>query len=277
MIEFLKYLNFSKKGEEIENAIEDLTFPDGNKKNKNNIKYFIVSGGLFLLGLFCCYDAIVANNTYIYEHFDVTGMGKWIEIIMSIVLLIVAIISLKNSIKARKEGVDFSFNRKMCLAFIILVLLTVGSFAVLRGLEEGSAQKLENDIAARTEIIKQEQFSKYTTKSNKKSSISSESADVLSYGLAELEYKENDKHYDRKQDILEEMHETSTFVRYSALLIFNHPDSHRLLRSEEQSYYAPFFVCLIASVIGGVFYGGTLLFKDKTKSYCEDKNERTEE
>ena len=271
----LEFFIFSgEEDKEIREIADDFVFPDGDKKHKNNIKYLLVSGGLFILSLYCCYDAVFANQTYVYKHFDITGMGQFIEIIMALVLLTAAIISLKNSIKAREDGVDFSFNKKMCIAFIVLILLSVGSFAVLRGLEEGSAKKLESDIETRAEIIEKEKFSKNTTKSNKQSSISNESAEVLSYGLADIEYQESDKYYNRKQDILAEMYGSPTIVRYSVLLIFNHSDSHRLLRTNEQEYYAPFFVCLIASVIGGVFYGGTLLFKDKTKSYYEDKNEK---
>ena len=233
---------------------------------KNNIKYLIFSGCLMLAVLYFAFDIVYLSNTNVYKELDITGLGKYIEIIISIILAVLAIVSIVKPIKAREKSVDFSFNKNMCMAFIAFTILAIVGFVFVRGAEENVAQTMKSNITNRGEGLLA-------------NSVAAEKSDQITnawYGdlkhlaedRAESEYISGDKYYWRKSRILTQIEYSSGIERYISMAIYN-PNytyyGYYSIEREEVEYYGVFLKLAIIGVIGVAFFGFNLTSKHNSK------------
>ena len=225
---------------------------------KNNIKYLINSVALLGISLDLNYITFYLNN--IYNHFDITGISKTIQMMMTIILLIISIICLVKSIKTREKGVDYLFNKFMFITFIIYTVLSIFTYVYVRSSEENISIKMSEDIKNYSEEQKEDILKKNKIKNKKSAAYDFYS--TLADGLGESEYAINDKYYERKKEIIKQIENSSVIERYVSMLFYNYSyDHYSTVISNEVEYYSIFLKFFLIGVFEAMFY----LFNSKEK------------
>lgn len=75
----------------------------------NNIKYLSIALALILTSLGLNYNTFELNTVHIYNKFDFTGICQIMQRVLTITILIISIVCLVKSIRAREKGVDLLF------------------------------------------------------------------------------------------------------------------------------------------------------------------------
>ena len=239
---------------------------------KNNIKYLINSVALLGISLDLNYITFYLNN--IYNHFDITGISKTIQMMMTIILLIISIICLVKSIKTREKGVDYLFNKFMFITFIIYTVLSIFTYVYVRSSEENISIKMSEDIKNYSEEQKEDILKKNKINVNikayrysvdkikNKKSAAYDFYSTLADGLGESEYAINDKYYERKKEIIKQIENSSVIERYVSMLFYNYSyDHYSTVISNEVEYYSIFLKFFLIGVFEAMFY----LFNSKEK------------
>ena len=224
---------------------------------KNNIKYLIFSWILFNASGYLNYNTCYSNKIYLYKHFDFTGIAETIQILMTIIILVISIICLIKSIQAREKGVDFLFNKCMVAVFIIYSILSICTYIYVRSSEENVALKMQSDIEEYSKTTKQDQLNKNKVKN--KNSFE--------------EYMVNDKYYERKKEIIEQIENSSKIERYISMLFVNYSYEHYgSTITDEVEYYGIFLELILIGLFGAIFYLFNMNAKDNTKVFYDKTN-----
>lgn len=220
---------------------------------KNNIKYFICSIGLLGTSLDLAYNVFYSNTIYLYEHFDFTGVTKTIQMVMTAILLVISAICLMKSIQAREDGVDFLFNKSIAIVFIIYTVLSICAYICVRSVEESTATKMLKDIKENSQSIKKNELGK--NKINNKNLSEYDFYNTISEALSESEYAINDKYYERKKEIINQVENSSKIERYSSMLFYNYSYKYYSpVILDEIEYYSIFLDLSLVGVVGAIFY-----------------------
>lgn len=234
-------------------------------EKKNNKKYLSIALALISTSLGLNYNTF--DLVYIYKKFDFTGICQTMQRVLTITILIISIICLVKSIRAREKGVDYLFNKCMVAVFIIYTISSIFTYIYLRTYEEKTALKMKSDIEIYSQETKQKQLKKNKVKN--KNSFEYDFYNTISEGLAESEYRVNDKYYERKKEIIEQIENSSYIERYSSMLFYNYSyEYYGSVGYDEREYYETFLYCFLVGIFGTIFY----LFNTKEKNNIEKAN-----
>lgn len=240
---------------------------------ENNIKYLSFSACLLFVSLILNYNTIFKNTLYIYNHFDFIGIAKIIQTIMALIILAISIICLIQSIRVKENGVNFLFNKFIGVVFIIYAILSICTYIYIRNSEEEIAMKMKNDIENYGTKIKQEQFQEKRVKN--KNLIEFNFYNTLSDVISQNEYSINDKYYERKKEIIEQVENSSRLERYMSMLFYNFSYDYygsSSTRMDEIRYYGIFLKLFCIGLIGAMFYLFNLNAKDDINIFYNKNN-----
>ena len=228
-------------------------------EEKSNNKYIFFQAFMLLTTIgsyFWSYIHSTYTNTELLKKYDITGMTGICMNVMFIIEIIVLIIAIVKGVKGKREGADYLFNRFMSVLCLVLAVVPILMFVVVRNNEE----KLAKDVDVTLSQLKnmtvelENKNNKNTKKSTKKN------AKGVSNQLEKiLEQRENDKFYERKIEIAQEIEDSkSKLGRYIMLFfydpIYNDSSTTIVTPSEEKQYYAMFSVYTYINIVNLGFY-----------------------
>ena len=223
-------------------------------KEKSNNKYIIFPAFMLMITIgsyFYSYFHAVGTNQDILEKYDITGMTGICMTAMLIFEVVALIIAIIKGVKAKKDGVDYLFNKIFSMVFVVLAIIPILMFIVVRSNEEKLAQEVDGTL---------EQLKSLTVelpaKNTKKKSTSKKIENQLNQIL---EQRQNDKFYERKLEIAQEIEDNnSKFTRYLGLYFYNpiYNESSEIVVTprEEEQYYGIYSVYTVINAICIGFY-----------------------
>ena len=141
----------------------------------------------------------------------------------------------------------------------------------MRSSEENVALKMQNDIEEYSKTTKQDQLNKNKVKN--KNSFEDRFYSALSETLSEGEYMVNDKYYERKKEIIEQIENSSKIERYISMLFVNYSYEHYgSTITDEVEYYGIFLELILIGLFGAIFYLFNMNAKDNTKVFYDKNN-----
>lgn len=229
-------------------------------KEKFNKKYFIFPIIMIILTIYTTFIGHHFGSIYeVLERYDITGITTvFMYIVFSFEIIILTFCVYKGK-KGLEEGFDYFFGKFACIIFVILTIIPIISFLVIRNEEEKLAIELDNK-----ERITFKQFLTKNYKNNK----NNKNNKIQEY----MDIQENDKFYDRKQEIVTQTKNSDTqmpfFLKFYVLNRYNYNIFYKNYLTMEERYYATFSRVSIINIICFAFY----LISSKDKKQNEIRN-----
>ena len=209
---------------------------------KSNKKYVIFPSIILILTIVITFIGHSLGSVYeVLNKYDITGMTKIVMYGLLIFETSILIICIYKGKKGLKEGYDYIFSKFVCIIFVILTIIPIISFFVIRSEEEKLAVDVEEQSI--------ESLEQLLLGNNKKNQLNSEIDEYFNM-------RENDKFYNRKQDILNETKNKNKniFLEYFIFNRYNYHIFYKNYLTMEERYYAIFSSMSIISIICLAFY-----------------------